>query len=72
LRCDYLEGEEMRNDDEKNSVETDPIVSANDSPQQKSRKRRAGYLIVLALLIIALLTLAEWILNGTIIFSNAR
>jgi len=50
----------------------DPIVSPADSPKQRSRKRRAGYFLVLGIVIIALLVLAEWLVNGTIMFSQAR
>lgn len=62
----------MQIDQNKNRDGKDPIVSPSDSPARKSRKRRAGYLIIMGLCIVALLVLAEWLINGTIMLSNAH
>lgn len=62
----------MQNDEEKDRDRNDPIVSPSDSPSQKRSKRRAGYFIVIGFCIVALLVLAEWLLNGTIMLSNAH
>ncbi len=49
----------------------DPIVSPTDNTPRRAKKRRAGYLLVLGIVIVALLVLIEWLVNGTIIFSNS-
>jgi len=49
----------------------DPIVSPTDNAPQRAKKRRAGYLLVLGLVIVALLVFIEWLVNGTIMFSNS-
>jgi hypothetical protein len=60
----------MQIEENKHQNRDDPIVSPSDSPSQKSKKRRAAYLIVLGLCIIALLVLTEWLVNGTIMLSK--
>ncbi len=58
--------------DGKDKENNDPIVSPNDSPGRKRKKRRAGYFIIAGLCIIALLALAEWLINGTIMLSKSH
>jgi len=62
----------MQIDNGKGKENNDPIVSPSDSPVRKSKKRRAGYFIIAGLCIIALLALAEWLINGTIMLSKTH
>jgi hypothetical protein len=59
-------------DDDYKGDRRDPIVSQSASPAERSKKRRAGYLIVFGIVIVALPVLAEWLLNGTIMLSKAQ
>jgi hypothetical protein len=58
--------------DNKDPDKRDPIVAHTDSPAERSKKRRAGYLLVLGIIVVALLVLGEWLLNGTIMLSKGQ